>query len=246
MPKTFYSEVEMGLALQENSALYEVILRLQRVEEEKSRKYRYKNGYDKKKYPDCYPYIPLNTRSFTDAVLFVSQYLKKQYPQKTYMGHFNFVDCGCGYPINCMIASGIGFRTTGYEIDTTLVNKYYPIYSEIKQQDILKADYSDFDVIYYYHPLQNRELEAVFEKKVEEEAKVGAIIISALKEDDEITKDGRFKELVPADSESNFRHRENIRIFRKISNKIKPVDQIREEKFSVTSEKIDSDYYNEY
>jgi len=64
------------------------------------------------------------------------------------------------------------------------------------QDNILTFNnYGDYDIIYYYCPLEDKRLQARFEERVEDQMKVGSILIPILKQSRVVLKDYRFQEL---------------------------------------------------
>ena len=95
-----------------------------------------------------------------------------------------FVDAGAGVG-NVLKLAYIGFRNNhnlsikGIEIDKRLeeYQKLLGTNRNIKWGDILKEDYKDYNVIYFYRPFSDSKLQRKFEKRVGETAKVGSYII---------------------------------------------------------------------
>jgi len=55
--------------------------------------------------------------------------------------------------------------------------------------------YDKYDVIYYYCPIQDIELQRKLELKIEKEMKVGAYLMPRLKRSNEIEKSNAFKKI---------------------------------------------------
>jgi SAM-dependent methyltransferase len=110
--------------------------------------------------------------------------------------NMKFVDAGCGFPIipamiQHKVASAIGFEI---EEEVIAIARACGLDRYIIKQDILTADYSKFDIIYYYCPFRDTKVEKEFEKRVEEQMKPGAYLMFALKQDWEgIKKNPDFK-----------------------------------------------------
>lgn len=146
-----------------------------------------------------YKFIPFGTGAVMDQLLSVKDYLmgrdKKLNP---WLNDYKFLDAGCGYGNILMLAHGVGFRSYGLEINRVLIGRaklINPFWKDIKHRDILKYNsYGDFDVIYYYCPLRNNKLETRFEERVEDQMKVGSILMPNLKASRRIRKDERFKQ----------------------------------------------------
>lgn len=122
-----------------------------------------------------------------------------------------FLDVGCGIGNVMSLAKYYGFSPFGIEFDPKLVSRaLFPKLSTINPQkqscgiyeiDALKFEhYGEFDVIYFYCPIKDSELESQLERKIEDDMKVGAYYLTNLKVDRRIRKDERFKMLNPNDS----------------------------------------------
>jgi hypothetical protein len=67
---------------------------------------------------------------------------------------------------------------------------------QISQDDIWTYDrYNAYDVIYYFRPFSDREPQLRFEKLIEDNLKVGGILIANHKNSDGISADSRFEKL---------------------------------------------------
>lgn len=99
---------------------------------------------------------------------------------------YKFVDAGCGLGFICHLAWNIGFKAYGIEIyDSYLkfckkfykkeILKYNP--TTFIREDILKHDYKQYDIIYYFCPFTAKNLERRFEKRVLDTMKKGAFLI---------------------------------------------------------------------
>ena len=95
-----------------------------------------------------------------------------------------FLDCGCGIGNIMILAQYLGFKSYGIEYEkenVELARKLLKRVIDTKQVihgDIMKYKYyKQYDVIYYYEPLQNREKRREFADKISKEAKRGAIVI---------------------------------------------------------------------
>ena len=145
---------------------------------------------------DAHPFIPIFTKDAIVTFNKVENYLYRSglpHPPK-------FLDAGCGIGNVLLVAKTAGFDIYGIDINPDLIEiaRHLLRYSQVNldNQDILSYNkYDQFDVVYYFCPLQNSKLERKFEKKVENDLKVGGLIIAGLKRDRTIDKDPRFKYL---------------------------------------------------
>jgi 2-polyprenyl-3-methyl-5-hydroxy-6-metoxy-1,4-benzoquinol methylase len=134
----------------------------------------------------CYHFIPSSISGVISNLKLVKKYLDGKNVSEA-----KFIDAGCGIGNVTLLANLFGFAADGVEIDARNVRiakaitkhrSWYSIYSsKIIKGDILTfKHYSKYDVIYFYCPLSDCEKQIHFEKKVADEAKVGAVIIGVL------------------------------------------------------------------
>jgi SAM-dependent methyltransferase len=107
-----------------------------------------------------------------------------------------FLDCGSGLGFVAALAHGLGFAAEGIEICprySALARELFP-HIPVHEGDVLEfADYGRFDVIYYYGPFRDEALGRQFERKVEAEARPGAIILGNRKLTEDWRHSGRFR-----------------------------------------------------
>ena len=66
----------------------------------------------------------------------------------------------------------------------------------VEENDIWQYDnYEDFDVIYYFRPFPNADMQVKFEKMIEDRLKPGGILIANRKMSKDIDSDSRFERL---------------------------------------------------
>jgi SAM-dependent methyltransferase len=96
----------------------------------------------------------------------------KKYPK--------FLEAGSGVAVISAMARSMGMEELAVDINPKLVELNKDAFRvNAEQGDILKfPNYKDFDIIYFFKPIFPRSDEAIFEKKVADEAKVGCWIIS--------------------------------------------------------------------
>jgi hypothetical protein len=119
-----------------------------------------------------------------------------------------FLDAGCGIGNILLIANRVGLANTYHGLeyfDNVKREAEHFLGLDMKNQDhycnitVEKADiatykhYGKYDFIYYYCPFANSRKEMEFELCVEDQMKVGAILIPMLKNSSAILKDKRFK-----------------------------------------------------
>ncbi len=144
-----------------------------------------------------YPFVAMDTRQLFQEIMLAWDYFSEGNgsPASTPP---TFLDVGCGIGNVLLFAEQAGFDVYGIEKDE------YPFYvasrmlgsSRITRDDILEYDkYSDFDVIYYFCPLTDGNLQREFEHKVEDTMRPGTILIANYKRSDAIKQDDRFRKL---------------------------------------------------
>ena len=157
-----------------------------------------------------YPFIPKQVESVIRQFLVLKSNLC-DIPQ--WSGHKTkkpkFLDAGCGIGNILVFAKSIELLEDRKSIycgleyfDHTIkaAKRYLKTYPydniKIRKADILTyKSYDQYDIIYYYCPFCNKKKEKLFEKRVEDQMKTGAILIPCFKVDRNIDEDKRFKEL---------------------------------------------------
>lgn len=159
----------------------------------------FENKYRGKRVGKGYNYIPMETRFLVEQFLKAQKVLnRKGYKLPT------LLDVGCGPGLTLILASAAGFKPSGIEIVPELFKEAEVLlkhvtrgqWGTVHNKDALKyKDYDKFDVIYYYCPIEDFEIQSKLEKKIENQMKVGAILIACLKQNRDIQKDKRFKRI---------------------------------------------------
>lgn len=151
--------------------------------------------------------IPLDIFEFIRQIDIVNEYIcskKNSFKQKR--DTLKFLDAGCGIGHTLLLINeNYNYRTNqkyyfdtfGLELNDNLIKLANGrIKKSIYHKDILTYDnYKLYDIIYYYSPIANQKKEQEFEMKVENDCKVGAIIIANRKQSSEILEDSRFKRI---------------------------------------------------
>ena len=153
-----------------------------------------------------YSFIPYMTRYALDQLKFAYNYLPYN---KTNYKDYSFIDAGCGIGNILLLADRIGFtKLRGLEIDPTTIRYSICPKSFIKKQNVLTyKSYGQYDVIYYFCPIEDFKKEIKFEQIVENQMKLGAILIANSKADQNIKENKKFKRIS-----------ENYSIYEKIAN----------------------------
>ncbi len=196
MPQTFYSKEEYEVAKTCIKSYTELVSAVARELTGNTQNMN-ENNQDK------FGLIPMGTNSVINQFELVYKYhlaetnLVIQDPtiSSYYRDEVKFLDAGCGIGHIMNLAYRWGWTSTGIELDKRLV----PIakqFGRVYNEDIIKfKNYKDYDVIYYYSPFMDNKLEKRFEKKIEDDCKVGCILICNRKQDERICKDKRFKKI---------------------------------------------------
>lgn len=129
--------------------------------------------------PRYYGYTPLPMREFCAGLEALKQYVT----ETTYcFPELAFLDVGCGIGTKLLAAQFHGFRVSGIEV--------VPAYADVARRLVPEANiavtdafdftnYADFDVVYAYHPCQDKTLEKRLEEHIVSHMKPGAFIFLA-------------------------------------------------------------------
>ena len=135
-----------------------------------------------------YKYIPFSPSEFCNQMSLVNGYL----------GHdsVRFVDVGCGIGTKVVLGclclknyskgesfNGIEITPEYCEVAERLLERN-TIPGTIYNQDALKTNYSPWNVIYFYSPLSNVELEKRLEARILKTALPGTVIVGNLRKTD--------------------------------------------------------------
>jgi len=141
---------------------------------------------------------------YTCIHLHLDQFMSAMRSLVTYMNwkpkhlrRLKFIDVGCGVGQKVFVAHLLGFDSYGLELRKELVEEAKNVTANLHMfktdrcatnffmlGDALKfKNYSDYDVIYFYCPLFKHELQVKLEKRVQTQAKKGAIVIGFLPHD---------------------------------------------------------------
>jgi SAM-dependent methyltransferase len=125
-------------------------------------------------------FIPMT--SVNDMAIYLDRALKELLKDKSFYRP-KAVDAGCGGGNIMFLMYLAGFKPYGLEIDLSAIKiakqffKAYDIDAIIERADILKHDYSKYDLVYFYLPLCNRDKEFEFELQVLRTLKVGKLVL---------------------------------------------------------------------
>lgn len=160
----------------------------------------------------CFRYIPLHLEWFITQVEAAITYLRpaRNHGKGPYIP-VKFIDVGCGLGTKVALAKSLGCDAHGIEINRKYVNvarrllgeRYYDykkgdykgitLSNKILKGDAKKADFSPYDIIYFYCPqLRNDklgDLESQLEDQILSTAKQGAVILANLAKNEEFHKE---------------------------------------------------------
>ena len=126
-----------------------------------------------------------------------------------------FIDAGCGLGYICEVARINELHAEGIELNPVLCDIGEEIFPDIIFHNMNVMDfnrYGEFDIIFYWLPFCNQELQLKFKTKIEDEISVGSYIITYEEEKQGIGKDDRF---IPINLISNINGFEN-RVWQKL------------------------------
>jgi len=145
-----------------------------------------------------YPFVPMDTRQVYDQLKFVHGFLTDS--RQSASAPLSFLDIGCGIGNVLLFAELMEFTVSGLEKDEypfTIAAKLIG-QEKVVQQDIWEYDrYQTFDVIYYFRPFHEGNLQRRFERFIEDQLKPGGVLIANRKMDQGIDADPRFCRLHP-------------------------------------------------
>ena len=145
-----------------------------------------------------YSFVPMDTRQVYNQLQFVHGFLTGS--RQGASEPLSFLDIGCGIGNVLLIAELMEFKVKGLEKDEypfTIAAKLIG-HEQVVQQDIWEYDlYHTFDVIYYFRPFHEGNLQRRFERFIEDQLKSGGVLIANRKMDGSIDTDPRFCRLHP-------------------------------------------------
>jgi SAM-dependent methyltransferase len=115
-----------------------------------------------------------------------------------------FLECGSGFGFVAALAREVGFSVTAIEIEPSYIEISRRLFPSVRveEADLTTFDrFGDFDVIYYYNPFADDEVQARFERRVEAALRPGGIILAIRKVTDDWRRDGAFTLLSTGDAQ---------------------------------------------
>lgn len=154
------------------------------------------NGVGRKVLPSSvtkegsYGYIPLDVNHFLDAMLALEVCLAEdpdyQHSEKPHR-LCTFLEVGCGIGRNMHLLGATDRfaleRICGFDVVPEYVEigrKLFGLGETIYVDDALTFDYGGFDIIYFYRPFHDDDLQKQFEKRLIETCRRGAYILAQL------------------------------------------------------------------
>ena len=138
----------------------------------------------------AYNYIPIDLNQFFDLMFTLEDVLREDPDYKhTEKPHrpCSFLEVGCGIGRNVHILRATDRFTLDKICGFDLVKEYieagqkvFNLGDDLFVQDALTFDYGGFDVIYFYRPFSDDELERQFEDRLVDTMKRGAYIVASL------------------------------------------------------------------
>ena len=129
-------------------------------------------------------------------ISFFSEALNLMKKREKTLNNKKFIDAGCGLGCLCEVARLNGLNAEGIELIPILCDLSKQIFPEIKIHNMNVMDfnkYGEFDIIYYWLPFRNPELQQIFKLKIEDETRIGSYIVMYEEEEkQECGKDDRF------------------------------------------------------
>lgn len=145
-----------------------------------------------------YPFVAMDTRQAYEQIRLARDFLDKERGDG---GSRRFIDIGCGIGNILLLAEMMDFEVFGIEKDTASLTTAKSLLGEqcVSQEDIWSFDaIKDYDVVYYFRPFCEKNLQLKFEQHVEDSIKPGSILIANRKMSEQIDADERFLRLDPA------------------------------------------------
>ena len=126
---------------------------------------------------------------FIDGLLELVKGVEKNF------GGMKFLDVGSGVGYICGLAERMGLIAEGIELNPKLFEISTQMFPEIKFYEMNCMDfrnYCNYDIIYYWLPIRNPELQARLKARIEDEIRIGGYIILGEEEKQDTGKDERF------------------------------------------------------
>ncbi len=140
-----------------------------------------------------YPFVAMDTRQAYEQIRLARHYLLKSRPQQLPL---RFLDIGCGIGNILLLAELMDFEVFGIEKDTGSLSIACSLVGEesVGREDIWNyTKIGEFDVVYYFRPFCEKKRQLLFEQRIEDSLKPGAILIANRKMSNNINEDHRYR-----------------------------------------------------
>ena len=140
-----------------------------------------------------YPFVAMDTRQAYEQIRLARHYLLKSSPRQLPL---RFLDIGCGIGNILLLAELMDFKVFGIEKDTGSLSIACSLVGEesVGREDVWNyTKIGEFDVVYYFRPFCEKKRQLLFEQRVEDSLKPGAILIANRKMSDSINEDSRYR-----------------------------------------------------
>ncbi|HWW02383.1 MAG TPA: class I SAM-dependent methyltransferase [Candidatus Acidoferrum sp.] len=108
------------------------------------------------------------------------------------------LECGSGFGFIAALARELGFTVTGIEIEPGYIETSRRLFPSVRieEADLLTFDrYGAFDAVYYYGPFADDEVQARFERRIEDSLHPGGIVLASRKVTHDFRESGAFEVL---------------------------------------------------
>lgn len=147
-----------------------------------------------------YPFVAMDNRQVFRQLALARRWLTENDRWTTPSGTPTLLDVGCGIGNVMLLAEQLAFEVYGLEKDPApcaVARRFFDA-RRVAAADIWEyQDYHRFQVIYYFRPFADRQLQWRFERLIEERLQAGGILIANHKNSDTIASDHRFQRLDP-------------------------------------------------
>jgi hypothetical protein len=158
------------------------------------------NNVDRIDIPGQHNFTSAHLPGIYDLFILLKKWFEKNEP-KNVCYRKKFLDAGCGIGNILFVAyvTELALHVLhGFENNPQVLKfaKYNTFWTNIKifNQDLIKATtYGNYDIIYYYRPLSDYKKQLEFEHLVEDQMKIGAVLIPICKQDSAIQNNDKFQ-----------------------------------------------------
>ncbi len=142
-----------------------------------------------------YPFVAMDTRQAYQQICVARDFFLTEGREPAGL---RFIDIGCGIGNILLLAEMVGFQVAGIEKDTASL----PVAQELLGRETVQNrdiwtydDIAVFDVVYYFRPFSQGDMQRSFERRIEQEMRPGAVLIANRKMDESIASNPEFSRL---------------------------------------------------